>query len=124
MITVKLNEATEVELWIYRGMDTPLSITVTDHTGAAVNLTGYTVKILVADAEGSGDNLVNGTFTIGGASSNVITYDFTDDATANTATYPSECYYEVQWLDSSGKYRKLMYGKITMADSLSFSDTP
>jgi|DEB19_MinimDraft_2_1074335.scaffolds.fasta_scaffold02557_4 hypothetical protein len=124
MISVELNKPAEVDLCIHRGVDSVLSLTVTDDAGAAINLTGYTVRILVASAEGSADNTVNGAFTIGGGSNNVLTYTFTAAATSNTASYPSECYYEVQWLDTTSKYRKLAYGRVTMVSSLSYTDTP
>lgn len=120
MISLSLNEATEVNLTVYRGMDSPLILTVTDTAGSATNLTGYTVRILVASAEGEATT-VNGAFTISGVGSNVLTYLFTDTATADTAVYPDEGYYEVQWLDGSGLYRKLMYGAIIMVDSLAFA---
>lgn len=124
MIHIELNKPAEVDLRIHRGVDSVLSFTVTDDAGAAINLTGYTVRILVASAEGDAGNLVNGTFSIGGASSNVLTYALTGAATSSTTTYPTECYYEVQWLDTTSKYRKLAYGKVTMVSSLSYTDTP
>jgi len=124
MINVELNKPAEIDLRIHRGVDSVLSLTVTDDAGTAVNLTGYTVRILVASAEGATDNSVNGTFTISGASSNVLTYTFTASATSSMTSYPSECYYEVQWLDTTSKYRKLAYGRVTMVSSLSYTDTP
>ena len=112
--SLHLYEPEECTLILQRGMDSPFPLEITDEAGVPTNLTACHLWLKVFAAVGSAILLVNAEFTVTNAAQGLANYLFTAAATANTATYPDKCRYELQLVDAGGLRQKLLFGEIRM----------
>lgn len=112
--SLHLYEPEECTLILQRGMDSPFPLEITDENSVPINLTACHIWLKVFATVGSPTLLVNAEFTITNAALGKATYLFTAAATANTATYPDKCRYELQMVDAGGLRQKLLFGELRM----------
>jgi len=100
-----------VDLYLYKGDDFSMTLTVTNPDGSAANLTGATFKAQIRSAPGAATVLASFTTSV---ATNVITLTM---AATDTLTLPAGAAWDCQMTTSAGKIQTLAAGQVkTTAD--------
>jgi len=106
-------------LEIYEGNDSTWTVTITDSSGDAVDITGYTflftVKKSISDSDD--DALISKNITTHISPTTgvtTITLNRADTLGKDKTTY----YYDYQWIDTSDKRRTILKGLFSIVESV------
>lgn len=99
-----------IDLCRTRGDTTLFTLTITDGSGTAINITGYTITLTVDPSDEPSDatgNLFSLVATVTDGPNGVATFEL---SAAQADQVPGEYFYDIQMLDTSGRIRTITKG--------------
>lgn len=112
------NSVTAIEICRKRGDNFPFQFTLTDDTGAAIDITGFSFRMVV-DPSPSPPDALNNIFDLAGIITNGIGGEFEiRPTTGDMDITPGVYFYEVQMIDAGSNVRTIVQGGFTVEQDI------
>lgn len=112
------NDIDDVNITRKRGDNYPFQWTLTDSSGTAVDITGYSFTMVAdpaSDPTDSSDNVLSLTGTLSDPTNGVFLFSPTTEEMNIT---PGTYFYEVQMIDASANVRTIVEGQFTIEQDI------
>lgn len=118
MATLVLTGPKEADLKYVRGDTKPFQVALTDSTGAAVDVTGYTVLWTISTRKNP-DDIVDQVLSLAGSIVNPASAGrFEFAPTANDTNLVGDYYYDIQVTNDVGKKETILKGMVTFVQDI------